>query len=240
MNAAVWSVVVAIGVGAGSPLVAQERDVRRELGERGAPPAFVEPVAAQVDATRAVGLPEGPVIDKALEGWAKRVQVQRVVMALEQVRTRLDAGRQALVAAGQSTPPAPMVIGAAEALARGLDAEDVRSLAADAPDPEAGAAGLMVAASLCAQGLDRPAAVHAVRDGFRRGLDAAQLYELPSAVAGLTGRGMALTDVARRIMEGGGLPLPPTAGAGGQAGGRPGGVPPGPGGQQGQGSKRRQ
>jgi len=241
MNGARWVVALALAMRMGLvPLAAQERDVRRELAERGAPAAFADPVLAQVEATRAAGLPAGPVADKALEGWAKHVPMQRVVMALEQLRTRLEAGRAALAVPGRPTPPEPVVTAAAEALAQGLDGDDVRQLAADAPSPEAGAAGLMVAASLRAQGLEQAAAVRAVQDGYRRGLETAQLYELPSAVADLTRRGMAVTDVARRIMEGGGLPLPPTAGAPGQAGGRPGGVPPGPGGQgQGTGKRRK-
>jgi hypothetical protein len=36
-----------------------------------------------------------------------------------------------------------------------------------------------------------------------------------------------MADLARRIMQGGGLPLPPMAGGVGQGGGRPGQVPPG-------------
>jgi len=241
MNGARWGVVLVLAMGVGFvPLAAQERDVRRELAERGAPAAFADPVLAQVEATRAAGLPAGPVMDKALEGWAKHVPVQRVVTALEQLRTRLEAGRAAVARTGQPLPPEPVITGAAEALAQGLEPEDVRQLATDAPSPEMEAAGLMVAASLRAQGLGRAAAVRAVQDGYRRGLETAQLYELPSAVAELTGRGMAVTDVARRIMEGGGLPLPPTAGGPGQGGGRPGGVPPAPGGQgQGQGTTKR-
>jgi len=240
MRAAAWSLIaIVVGRGVFSPIGAQARAARRELAERGAPPAFVDPVAAQVEATRSLGLPEGPVIDKALEGWAKHVQVQRVVMALEQMRVRLEAARGALGEAGRSNPPSALVVGAAEALAEGIDPADVGRIATEAPNPEAGAAGLMVAASLRAQGLDRPAAVQAVRDGLHRGLGPAQLYELPSAVADLTGRGIAMTDVARRIMEGGGLPLPPTAGSPGQGGGRPGSVPPGAGGQQGQGTSKR-
>jgi hypothetical protein len=210
------------------PLTAQERDVRQELAQRGAPPAFVEAVMAQVTAARQAGLPVGPVADKALEGWAKRVPAERVETALAQVRTRLAAGQDALRAADRPAPADAAVVGAAEALSRGLTPEDVAELVGAAPDPEAMSAGLTVAASLRAQGLDRRAAVRAVRDAYARGVGAAQLYELPSAVADLTGRGVPVGDVARRIMEGGGLPLPAMAGEGqGQGAGRPGNLPPG-------------
>jgi len=118
MNGARWVVALALAMRMGLvPLAAQERDVRRELAERGAPAAFADPVLAQVEATRAAGLPAGPVADKALEGWAKHVPMQRVVMALEQLRTRLEAGRAALAVPGRPTPPEPVVTAAAEALA---------------------------------------------------------------------------------------------------------------------------
>ena len=218
---------VAVAAGPRS-LPAQERDVGRELAQRGAPPAFVAVVMTQVAAAREAGLPIGPVADKALEGWAKHVPVARVEMALTQVRARLAAGRETLVAVGQTAPPDGVVGGAAEAMARGLTADDVGELVGAAPGPEAMGAGLTVAASLRAQGLDRRAAVRAVRDAYARGIGVAQLYELPSAVADLRGQGMAVDDVARRIMEGGGLPLPPMAGEGqGQGAGRPGNLPPG-------------
>jgi hypothetical protein len=207
-------------------LAAQAPDVRRELTQRGAPPAFVDAVMAQITAAREAGLPVGPVADKALEGWAKHVAAPRVETALAQVRARLAVGRDALVAAGQTTPSDAAVAGAAEALSRGLTSEDVGELVATAPSPEAATAGLTVAGSLRAQGLDHRAAVRAVRDALAHGVGVADLYELPSAVADLTSRGMAVADLARRIMEGGGLPLPPMAGQG-RSTGRPGNLPPG-------------
>jgi hypothetical protein len=222
-----WLVCAAATVGPGLlPLSAQEPDVRRELTQRGAPPEFVDAVMAQVTAARAAGLPVGPVADKALEGWAKHVAAPRVETALAQVRARLAVGRDALVLAGQATPSGAAVAGAAEALSRGLTPEDVGELVATAPSAETAVAGLAVAASLRAQGLERRAAVRAVRDALAHGVGAADLYELPSAVADLTRRGMAVGDLARRIMEGGGLPLPPMAGQG-KGTGRPGDLPPG-------------
>jgi hypothetical protein len=231
MSARYWSCVVAGLATLAAPLAGQERDYRAELSGRGAPATYVNAVVAQVEAAQAAGVPTGPVIDKAFEGWAKRVPQPRVVTALEQVRIRLETGRDISVAAGYVPPPSGMIVGAGEALARGLTRDDVRALIAAAPGAEAAAAGLMVAASMHAQGLERSAAVRAVQDAYGRELDPAQLFELPSVVADLAGHGMQLGDLARRIMQGGGLPLPPMAGTG-QGAGRPGQVPPGPGGQQ--------
>jgi hypothetical protein len=161
------------------------------------------------------------------------------VAALEQLRARLAAGRETVRAAGMAEPADAVVAGAAEALARGLTPEEVRALVAHAPGADGAAAGLMVAASLHAQGLDHAASVRAVEDAYRQALDPAQLYELPSVVAGLASQGMQMGDLARRILQGGGLPLPPMAGAGGQGSGRPGVVPPGPPEDRGAGKQQR-
>ena len=206
---------------------AQTRDVRAELAARGAPPDFVERVGATVDATRVQGLPPEPLIDKALEGWAKRNRVppERVLAVLEQLRGRLAEGRAAAVRAGMADPPGAVVAASAEALGRGITADEVRELVATASDADQAAAGLTVAASLCAQGLDREAAVRAVEDTYRGHSGSEGLFELPSAVADLRGRGTPMADVARRIMQGGGLPAPAAGQGSGQ--GRPGTIPPG-------------
>ncbi len=217
-------VAAALATGA----AAQERDVRAELAARGAPAAFVEQVGALVDQTRAQGLPPGPLADKALEGWAKRVPPERVVLALEQVRARLGDGRQAARGAGLADPPGPVIAAAGEALGRGMAADDVRELIRTAPTADDAAAGLAVAASLAAQGLEMRAAVRAVHDAYGRGRGPNHLFELPSAVADLAARGVPMSDVARRIMQGGGLPLPPMVGGPGNGQGPPSGVPRGP------------
>ncbi len=215
---------LALGAGAAA---AQTRDIRAELAARGAPADFIARVGATVDAARAQGLPPEPLIDKALEGWAKRDRVppERVLGVLEQVRARLAEGRAATVRAGMADPPGAVVAASAEALGRGMTADDVRDLVATASDADQAAAGLTVAASLCAQGLDRGAAVRAVQDGYRGHSGTEGLFELPSAVADLTGHGTPMADVARRIMQGGGLPAP--AAGQGTSQGRPGTVPPG-------------
>jgi hypothetical protein len=202
---------------------AQAPDVRAELAARGAPPAFVDRAGATIDAARAQGLPPGPLVDKVLEGWAKHVPTPRVFAVLEQVRARLVEGRAAAVRGGMPDPPAAVVVGAADALGRGMSPDDVRTLVASAASAPQAAAGLTVAASLCAQGLDRAAAMRAVQESYRGHATADELFELPSAVAEMTGRGISMPDIARRIMQGGGLP--PVMG--GPGGGRPGSVPPG-------------
>jgi hypothetical protein len=172
------------------------------------------------------GLPGEPIENKAIEGLAKRAPADRILPGLEQLRVRLRQGLTETEAAGLRPAPGAVVAAAAEALGRGMEPADVRELIRDAPAPDAAAAGLTVAAALTAQGLDHRAATRAVHDAYGRGPSPEQLFELPSAVADLRAHGMPMSDVARRIMEGGGLPLPPMAGEG-RGHGPPGGVPPG-------------
>lgn len=205
---------------------AQEPDVRDRLRAAGATPAYVERVAEIAAAVRADGLPVEPIVTKALEGWAKRGRVPeaRIFAGLETLRGRLAAGRDATVAAGMTSPPGAVVAGAAEALGRGLTPEQVGDVIRAAPTPEAAATGLVVAASLAAQGLETAAAVRAVNQAHAEGGQPEQVFELPSVLAGMLAEGIPMADVARRIFEGGGLPLPPAVA--GPPGARPGVTPP--------------
>ncbi len=213
-----WMVAVAPAI------TAQQPDIRSELIARGAPEAFADQVAAIVASAGEAGLPAAPLSNKALEGWAKRGRVppDRVLVVLEDLAGRLESGRDLAAERGFDPPPGSVVAAAAEALGRGMTAEDVATILDAAPTPEVAATGLTVAASLTAQGLERAAAVRAVRDASAEGRPPEDFLEFPSAIANLLAQGVSMADVARRILEGGGLPLPSTLGAGG---GRPQTVP---------------
>lgn len=204
-------------------LAAQDQlpDVERELVARGAPVAWARNVADIVAAARADGLPTGPLVSKALEGWAKRGRVppDRVLTVLNQLAERFGEARELVNSAGVDNPPGTMVAATAEALGRGMTSADVRAVIAAAPTPEAAATGITVAGSLAAQGLDIAAAVRAVEDDLQRGRTAVELLELPSGVAALLGQGVPASAIAQQILQGGGLPI-------GGPGVRPQGVPP--------------
>ena len=202
------------------PMAAQDPAAR--LRAVGATPEYIQQVTAEFAEAARDGLPVEPLVLKALEGWAKRdrVPVERVVTVLAQVRTRLTEGRELARGAGVSTPPDALVTAAGEALGRGLSSDDVRELVRAAPTAPEAATGLMVAASLAAQGLERAAAVRLVHDQLAGRANPQAMLELPSALADVLARGVPMSDIARQILSGGGLP--------GGIGGPPPGTPRGP------------
>lgn len=217
---------------ASAPIDAQEMDVRAELLRRGAPTEFADQVEALVRTARDEGLPYQDLANKALEGWAKRGRVpsQRVVSALVELTGHFRNGREAARGAGIEAPDAPVISSAGWALARGMTADQIGEIIRAAPTTGDAAAGLTVASSLGAQGLEHAAAVRAVNDAFRGGASPERILELPSAIASLVARGVPMSDVARSILEGRGVPGNPGLGfgpGGNAAGGRPPGIPPG-------------
>lgn len=221
-----WAMLLVIaGLGmAPTPVAAQQETIGAQLIARGAPTDFADRVDQIISAARADALPTGPLESKALEGWAKRGRVSqdRVLAVLDQLRGRLERGRDVLREGGLD-PMGPVIAGAAEALGRGLDPAQVREIVQSAPDSPAAATGLTVASSLAAQGLPVAAAARAVSDAYRNGRKPEEILEFPSSVADATARGERLGDIGQRIMQGGML-APPGGGAGGQ-GGRPPEVP---------------
>ena len=218
--------VLALTVSSG--LSAQQHQVRTMLIARGAPAEFADRVTTIVEQAEADRLPTEPLVSKALEGWAKRgrVPADRVIVVMTQLHERLRVGRELATGAGMDPPPGAVVAAAAGALGRGMRRQDVLEIIEVAPAPEAAATGLTVASALAAQGLDRAAAVRAVGDAYRGGRSPEEVLEFPSVVTGLRAQGEPMAGIARRILEGGGLPVPMGQGPGmGGQGGRPPGVP---------------
>jgi hypothetical protein len=226
-----------------SGLWAQQHRVRTMLIARGAPAEFADQVTEIVEQAESEQLPTEPLVTKALEGWAKRSRVpaDRVLVVMTQLQARLRIGRELATGVGMDAPPGAVVAAAAGALGRGMRREDVVEIIEVAPAPEAAATGLTVASALAAQGLERAAAVRAVRDAYRGGRSPEDVLEFPSVVTGLRAQGEPMAGIARRIMEGGGLPVPMGQGNGmGGQGGPPPGVPGAqPGAAAGQNKKQR-
>lgn len=218
MNPLVLSAVVA------SALTAQQGDLRSRLIQRGAAPSFARQVTQLADRARAEGLPVEPLADKALEGLAKGVAADRILPVVRGLADRLRVGRAVALSAGLPHPSGPLVAAAAEALGRGIQRPEIVGVLQASRAPEAGSVGLTVAASLVAQGIAPPEAVHAVELAYREGHSPQELLELPSVTSSWLAEGVLLPEVLQRIRQGQGLPFPPGQG-GSQV--RPPGLSPG-------------
>lgn len=198
-----------LAAGVGFPLRAQQNDLAAKLVARGASPAFAATVDSVIQAAGATGLPERPLVNKALEGIAKHAAPDRVLAVMEALMGRLADGRAMLRDAGVSAPSGDLISATAEAVGRGIDRDDLKGVLAAAPSLGAATTGIVVASSLTATGLAHRDAVLAVESAFREGKSSAELLELPSAAATLVARGVTIPDVTRRIIEGRDLPQPP-------------------------------
>ena len=222
-------------------LAAQEPDVRAQLAARGAPPDLAQGVAAIAADAAARGLPQGPLVDKALEGWAKHAPPDRILSVVRRFAARMDDAREAVALAGLAAPPGELVAAAAEALGRGLSAPQVGEVVRAAPQVPLTAPGLRVVAALAAQGLPVDQAVAVVADALRGGRTMAQLLDMPSVMRAMQGQGMSPPEIGRQMMEGGGAGehpegMRPGAGAGAAPGGGRAPMPMGPGGRPGSGN----
>ncbi len=183
------------------PLYGQNT-VRARLLSRGLPRDLATAVADAAQRARARGRPSELIVDKALEGWAKRVPAPRIREAVRDLTQRLDTARTALRSAGLRSSGGIVVGAAAEALARGIGREDVVAIVRAAPADRAAAAGLQVAAALSAQGLDRSSSVRVVVESFRGGRSMAQVLDLPASARALAAQGASPADVGRELLEG--------------------------------------
>jgi hypothetical protein len=206
-------------------LAGQQPDLQEQMRTRGLPDELVAQVTTVAADATAQGLPADPLVQKAIEGWAKRVPPDRILAAVRQFRLRLHDAREALMGTGHPDPLGPVVTAAAEAMGRGLERHQLGSVVDAAPSPVAAGRGLRVAAALTAQGIRADEAVAIVVRAMRQGQPDAQLLDLPSVANAMRARGMPPGQIGQRLMRGAGG----AAGAGmspGQ-GGRPPGVPPG-------------
>lgn len=150
----VQSALLALLALAGATRVAPAQDAR--LAARLAEPDRAR-VEALLDSARAIGLPTEPLVDRALEGAAKRASGDRIVAAVRRFRDELAAARIAL---GTRASAAELTAGASalRAGARPADLRRLRELRADQPVTVAAA----VLADLVAAGVPADSATAGV------------------------------------------------------------------------------
>ena len=139
--------------------------------------------------------------NRAVHGH-RAIPPEDALVAVRELHTRLGQARIAAAQAGLKPPPGGVVTAAAQALGRGMTAEDVRHLIQAAHGSKNAAAGLMVASSLAAQGFAHGVAAQAVEQTYQNGGTTSDVLELPSVTASLLARGLSRPDVGERILEG--------------------------------------
>ena len=207
------------------PLAAQS--VRSRL--EGRVPAEVIPVIDSiVQAAAADSLPTEPLVQKALEGGAKHVSGDRIVLAVRLRRDRLEAARALLVRAGDPPPVTPLKVTAvATALSRGVPGPTVERIVAGLPGAPH-AAALQAVADLLAHKFDPDSSAQLILDAARLGVPHDRYLDVATAAIHDMQRGNTRPEALARVRAG--LPnLPPPARPAPKAvsgAKRPGGGPP--------------
>jgi hypothetical protein len=160
-----------------APIVGAQSDAR---------PAIVPEARVIIDSARAAGLPTEPLVDKALEGAAKRASSDRIVAAVRMLAARLGEARVLL----GPRSGADELTAAASALRAGVSPQVIAQLRADRPAGWEGQGGqsltipLAVMAELVARGATPDSASARVLALTRRGVADAQLASVPREATG--------------------------------------------------------
>ncbi len=144
------------------------------------------------------GLPTRPLINRALEGAARRISGDRILKVVREFTTALNEAREIL---GQGSSTDELVAGA-DALRAGYDARSVAGVRANRPMGTA-APALIVMTDLASRGVPTTTARDAVTALAKLGRSDEALWGLQSAVAknAPRGPGMAL-DALNRYLRG--------------------------------------
>ena len=159
--------------------------------DRRVPPALATLVEELGSAALQRGLPADPLIQKAIEGSAKGVPVERVAEAVRQVARQLDTA--ALIV--RDVPPfagdTVIIAAGGFALTAGLSGRDIGTLARVARDQHGDlSAALRVAGTLTALGVPAAQSVDLVSASLQAGRPTAELLTLPARVQGEMARGV--------------------------------------------------
>lgn len=170
MKAIVWLTLLVV-----LPRAVVGQDARRERLRQALPEAAPRIEALVADA-EAAGVPSAPLIDKALEGAAKRVPAERVIAVVADYARRLG---DAQAAVGVRADVAALVAGA-DALRRGVPAAALTSLS-ETPPGELPVA-LVVLADLVQAGVPVDPALSVIRKALSQRRPAEEILAIPAAV----------------------------------------------------------
>ena len=181
-----WVVLLALSVTA--PLAGQSIGAR--LDNR-VPPAIAALVQELGGAALGRGLPADPLVQKAIEGSAKGVPVERVAEALRTIAQQLDTTAAVLRGVPPFGTDTVIIAAGGFALTAGLSGRHIGELARVARDDNGDlAVALRVAGTLAALGVPAGQSVELVSASLHARRPTAELLTLPSRVQGEVARGI--------------------------------------------------
>jgi len=193
-----------------SPLAAQSVQARLE-GR--VPAASIPVIDSLVQVAAREDLPTDPLVQKAIEGGAKRVSGERIVKAVGLNLDQLRRAQALLRRAGDSPPATPgEVFTVATAQKRGLSDAEVERVVAALPNEPRGAA-LHAVADLVAHHFDADSGTDLVLAAVREGVRGERLLDVSSAAAQEVQRGRTRAEalaLVRRELPNVPPPPPPT------------------------------
>jgi hypothetical protein len=157
------------------------QDVGARLDGR-VPPEVQRAVQDIAAGAAARGLPTEPLVQKAIEGGAKRVPAERLIAAVRALAGRLAVATDAVRAGGLASPAAEVVEGGADGLSAGLTPGQVSDLVRVSRAPYDPALVLRVAATLAALGVPTKQTVQLVEGMIKDGRSPSDLLGLPGEV----------------------------------------------------------
>lgn len=168
--------------------LAAQGDVRAQLVGR-VSPDLLQLVVTLADSAKALGLPDAPLVNKALEGAAKGVAPDRIALAVQGVFGQLNTAASVMRSAG-AAPTAQEIEAGAFALGAGLTSNDVAALSKTADRNHPTMAVLQVAGALAALGVPRAQTVGLVQAEVHSGLPLGDLTNLPAQVQAAAASGV--------------------------------------------------
>lgn len=172
-------------------LMQQQQPAIAERLDGRVPPQITALATELGTAAAARGLPVDPIIQKAIEGSAKGVPVDRVATAMRLVASQLSASHGDLLVGSAALAADTVAIAAgAFALTAGLKDGDVAALSRSAAPAADVIVGLRVAGTLVALGVPTAESVSLVQASLQSGQSAGELLSLPGQVQTRVAKGV--------------------------------------------------
>ncbi|MEO5511831.1 MAG: hypothetical protein ABIV28_05540 [Longimicrobiales bacterium] len=145
--------------------------------------------SAAIKDAKARGLPAEPLVAKGIEGAAKNVPGDRIVIAVRATADRM--GRAQLLLRSSRPTTSAEIVAVADALQRNVPEDALRKLSADAAGRATIAVTSYALADLMASGVPLAVGVEVIGAWRAGGGDAAMLKEVPATIERLMRQGVA-------------------------------------------------